>query len=280
MEHESRRAVKTNDNPGPPALNRKQADFFDTAPAQRRLNLAMKLWRRVRGDLYFLMVNSGIWEDVFDLHKRWMGDLAGKKVLDLGCNEGNVLSPYLAAHAGQYLGIDLSRNALDKLDDHFRKAGILNARLQCVDALSSEFTESGFDIIYAQGVLHHFKPIGPILGVLREKLAAGGRIVSCDPVQTSLLACAVRTVYHPFRADREWEWPFTRETFAEIKTHFRIRAVQGVIGCSKWAIPMAALHRPTALRWARKLHEKDLRLATGEHGHLWRCLQITMCLEV
>jgi SAM-dependent methyltransferase len=272
--------VNKNDNLGPSALNRKQAEFFDTDPSQRCLNPAMKLWRRVRGDLYYLMVNSGIWEDVFDLHKRWMGDLAGKKVLDFGCNEGNVLSPYLAANAGQYLGIDLSRNALDKLDERFRHAGIRNARLQCVDALSGEFAESGFDIIYAQGVLHHFKPIDPILGVLREKLAAGGRIVSCDPVQTSPLAYAVRAMYHPFRADREWEWPFTRRTIAEIEARFRIRAIQGVIGYSKWAIPVAVIHRPTALRWARKLHEKDLRLATGKQRHLWRCLQIAMCLEV
>jgi SAM-dependent methyltransferase len=261
-------------------VNRKQAEFFDTAPSQRRSNPAMKLWRRVRDDLYFLMVNAGIWEDVFDLQKRWMGDLAGKKVLDFGCHAGNVLSPYLAANAGQYLGIDLSQNALDTLAGRFREAGIRNARLQCVDALSPDFAENGFDIVYAQGVLHHFKPIDAILGVLRGKLAAGGRIVSCDPVQTSLSARWVRTVYHPFRTDRDWEWPFTRETFTEIRAHFRIRAIQGVIGYSKWAIPVAVIHRPTALRWTRRLHEMDMRLATSEQRHLWRCLQIAMCLEV
>jgi SAM-dependent methyltransferase len=262
------------------ALNRKQADFFDTAPSQRRFNPAMKLWRAVRSDLYFLMGSCGIWSDVFSLQKEWMGDLAGKKVLDFGCYEGNVLSPYLAANAGQYVGIDLSKNALQKLAARFQNAGIRNARLQCVDVLSGDFTETGFDVIYAQGVLHHFNPIDAVLRVLRGKLAQGGRIVSCDPVRTSLLARGVRAVYHPFRTDKEWEWPFTRSTFETIKQHFRIRAVQGVIGYSKWAIPLALVHRPTATRAARTLHEKDLRLAVSEQRHLWRCLQVAMCLEL
>lgn len=260
-------------------LNKKQALFYDTAPAQRHFNPIMKLWRVFRGDMYYLMVNSGIWEDVFTRQKQWMGDLSGKKVLDFGCYQGNVLSPYLAANAAHYWGIDLSRNALNTLSERFGKAGIKNAHLQCVDILSPEFTESGFDVIYAQGVLHHFNPISAVLPVLHAKLAPGGRIVSGDPIQTSLLTRSARAAYHPFRTDKAWEWPFTKSTFAAIKKHFHIREVQGVVGFSKWAIPIACLHRATALNLARSLHKKDMRLAASEQKHLWNCLQVALCLE-
>lgn len=261
------------------ASNQKQAHFFDTAPSQRHCNFMMRLWRSVRTNLYDLMVNSGIWSDVFALHRQWMGDLSGKKVLDFGCYQGNVLTPYLATHAAQYLGIDLSHNALKRLAERFEENGIQGARLQCADVLSKDFVEKDFDIIYAQGVLHHFNPIDFILPVLREKLAAGGRIVSCDPLQTSLLARGVRAIYQPFRSDKEWEWPFSKGTFAVIKKHFRIRAIQGVVGYSKWAVPMIFLHRATALKLMRTLHDKDMRCAASEQKHLWRCLQVAMHLE-
>lgn len=82
-----------------------------------------------------------------------------------------------------------------------------------------------------------------MLEVLKEKLVPGGCIVSLDPMQTSLLTRSVRLIYHPFRSDREWEWPFTQEIIRKLGGYFTIRQIKGVIGCSKWAIPVAFLNR-------------------------------------
>lgn len=260
-------------------INKQQAKFYEAAPSQRPLNIIMKLWRILRRRMYFLMQNSGIWSDVYAFQKEWIGDLTAKKVLDFGCYEGNVLSGYLAKNAASYLGVDLSKAALDRLAQYFEDKGIKGVRLQCVDVLSKDFTDTGFDIIYAEGVLHHFNPIEVLLPVLLDKLAPGGRIISLDPLRTSLLTRSVRAVYHPFRSDKEWEWPFTHDTFASIRKYFIIQKIQGVIGYSKWAIPVAFFHKTTAVKIAKYLHRKDIALARSEQKPLWGCMQVVMCLE-
>lgn len=239
----------------------------------------MNLWRILRRRMYFLMQNSGVWSDVYSLQKEWMGDLSGKKVLDFGCFDGNVLSGYIAENAASYLGVDLSKPALGRLSQYFEQKGINGTRVHCVDVLSGDFTESGFDIIYAEGVLHHFNPIDVLLPILYEKLAPGGKIISLDPLQTSFLTRGVRAFYHPFRSDKEWEWPFTKDTFKAIRQYFTIGKFQGVFGFSKWAIPVAFIHERTAVALAKYLHSKDLSLAGSDERFLWGCMQVAMRLE-
>ena len=239
----------------------------------------MKTWRMLRRRMYSLMQNAGLWDDVFTLHKNWMGDLSEKRVLDLGCYEGNALSFYLARNSRSYIGIDLSDQALDRLAESFEKRGITGATVKCVDALSDDFKDSDFDVVYAQGVLHHFNPIEAILSVLHEKLVPGGRVVSFDPIQTSLLTRSTRAVYHPFRSDKEWEWPFTRETLQKIEEYFTIIEIQGVLGYSKWAVPLAFINTNIAAKAFQDLHQKDIRLATEKNKYLWGCMQVAMCFE-
>ena len=258
--------------------NTRQKEFYNAANDSRITNLPMKTWRFVRRRMYGLMDQSEVWTDVFKLHKEWIGNLEGKKVLDFGCYEGNKLSHYLASSASEYVGIDLSDKALAKLSDSFQKKGISGARVQCVDVLSSEFEGGGFDVIYAQGVLHHFNPIEALLPVLHSKLNPGGRIVSFDPLQTSLLTRGVRAVYHPFRSDKDWEWPFRREIFGKFRQYFAIEHMQGFLGRSKWAIPITFVNKDLAARLLERWHRSDMALATGENRHLWGCLQLAMCM--
>jgi len=259
--------------------NEAQARFYNSANALRITNLPMRSWQFFRRRMYFLMKHADLWNDVFALHKEWIGDLSNKRVLDLGCYEGNALSIYLAQNSHSYLGIDLSDQALNRLADRFKKRGITGARVKCVDALSREFTDTGFDLVYAQGVLHHFKPIDEILSVLQDKLVPGGSIVSFDPLQTSALTRSIRLVYHPFRSDKEWEWPFRRDTFDTIQKYFTIVEMQGVLGRSKWATPLAFISKPMAIKAFQRLHRSDIHLAKSADRHLWGCMQVALCLE-
>ena len=258
--------------------NTRQASFYNAENETRITNLPMKSWRLARRRMYRLMDASSIWDDVYRLQKEWIGDLANKKVLDFGCYEGNKLSHYLARGSAEYVGIDLSDQALERLARSFSKKGITGARVQAVDILSKEFVESGFDIIYAQGVLHHFNPIEALLPILHEKLNPGGRIVSLDPLRTSMLTRSVRAVYHPFRSDKDWEWPFRREIFDKFRQYFTIEHVQGILGKSKWAIPLTFVNKTLAARLVDHLHRQDMALASAENRHLWGCLQLAMCM--
>jgi SAM-dependent methyltransferase len=259
--------------------NVEQAAFYEADADSRIKNLPMAMWRFVRRRLYYVMDHSKIRSDQDRLHKEWLGDLAGKKVLDFGCYEGNRLSHYLAENSREYLGVDLSASALERLDESFRAKGIEGARVRAVDILSSEFDDTGFDVIYAQGVLHHFNPIDVMLSVLSDKLNDGGIIVSFDPLQTSVLTRSVRTIYHPFRVDREWEWPFRRETFDAIQKKFEIEEIQGFIGASKWAVPMAFVSPSRAASLADRWHDLDLSRANGLNEAMYSCLQVAMKLR-
>ena len=262
-------------------LNREQKAFYEKKVEQkRRLNPVMKLWEAWRDRVYRIWEGIGVFDDVLRLHREWVGDLTGKRVLDLGCYTGNRLSLELASKSSFYLGIDLSENALAKLRERLETAGIRNAEIRAVDFLSKDFDYEPFDLIYCNAVLHHFKDFDLVMSLLSQRLAPGGRIVSFDPLETALVVRLVRWLYRPFQTNAAWEWPFKQHNFATIEKYFRIDKVQGVVGLSKWVLPLAALplFADATIRLGRRLHETDLRKSRQLDSRLWRCMSVNLCL--
>lgn len=185
---------------------------------------------------------AGVDEALFELHRRWLDDVSGKRVLDLGCFKGNALSLELAERAGEYVGLDLSERAAAHLNE--RLAHLPDARALAGDFLASGFADGAFDVVYAYSVLHHFRHLEVALDELARVLAPGGVVVTTDPLQTDPLNRFLRFCYRPFQSDRAWEWPFSRATFALIRRRFEIASVQGSQGAVKLAYPflMAGRH--------------------------------------
>lgn len=258
-------------------LNEKQKIFYNSARNIKINNIVMEIWSKARRPMYSLMWHSGISKNIFLRELKWMGDLKDKRVLDFGCFSGNDLSIQLAEKSKYYLGIDLSDIAINQLRGKMVSNAINNPNLLAIDILSPDFKESNFDIIYAEGVIHHFKHIDTILSTLSNKLSPGGRVITFDPMQTAFSSRIIRGLYHPFRSDKEWEYPFTRSTFNSIKKYFNVIAVQGIMGYSKWSIPMAYINKKVALKMTKYLHQKDLRKATKVGPGLWKCMHVSMC---
>ncbi len=259
--------------------NKRQVDFYKTAPSKRKTNLATEIWKSARRPYYFLIDNAGIWTDIRAKHLEWMGSLESKRVLDLGCYEGNALSLTIAKPAKEYLGIDLSAPAVERLQIGIDSRGIKNARAISIDFLSSDFTDTGFDICYAQGVLHHFKHFETMLEVLSNKLNKDGVVITCDPLQTSIPTQFVRALYRPFQLNRDWEWPFSKNSFELIQKYFVIEEVQGFMGYSKRAFPLVFINKKLAVSYAKKMHQKDMERANEISSNLWRCMQVAMKLR-
>jgi SAM-dependent methyltransferase len=219
----------------------------------------------------------GIDEDIYARHWRWLGDLSSKRVLDLGCYAGNVLSLSIAERSRSYLGIDLSRPAIERLRAKLQAKNLAHADAKAVDFLDPKFSEAGFDVIYACSVAHHFKHFDTFLAVLSEKLVASGIVITFDPLQTSIPVRISRALYRPFQTDSDWEWPFTKQTFEQIQERFEIPAVQGIMGYAKWCLPLSLVSRRMAVRAGKALHAKDLEFGCREGPGLWRCMQVTMC---
>lgn len=263
-------------------VNTGQARYYDAADGARPSGvngLATNLWRRLRGRA--LGAISPERQDlVLERHRQWMGDLAGRKVLELGCGRGTRLSRWMAATAGEYHALDLSAQSIATLRKRLR--GQLGrkgrSRLVAGDFLDEAWHEGGFDLIYAKSVLHHFEFLDPVLDRLESKLAPGGQVVTLDPVATWAPMLLVRGIYRPFQTDRDWEFPFDSQALARIESRFRTRDRLGVYGAAKWAMPVALLSPALGRRLGDRWFDADM-------GRDWpapalrRCLQVSYWLE-
>ncbi|MGY5850375.1 class I SAM-dependent methyltransferase [Salegentibacter sp. F14] len=254
-------------------INRKQKEFYDS----KQKNAATRLWSYFRnGALNRIKKDIGVERDIYELHKSWFGELSEKKVLDLGCYAGNSLSFYLAQNSKEYLGIDLSPKGINNLNHRLEK--IAGARAEVMDFLSEEFIEKDFDLIYAYGVLHHFKDVDELINKLLEKLAAGGEIISYDPLQTSKPIKLLRNIYRPFQSDRDWEWPFSKKTYYKFEKAFEMKERRAVLGKAKWSalIGFMPLSEEKKLTKARAWHQEDWDLSAGSDEHMFSCMHLSM----
>ena len=257
-------------------INKRQQDFYD----KKRKNLPTRIWSYFRnGILNEVKKGVGLEKDVYDLHRSWFGDLSDKKVLDFGCYAGNSLSIYLAANSREYLGIDLSPKGIQNLNE--RLSNIDGARAEVKDFLSEQFKEKNFDLIYAYGVLHHFRDVDALIEKLKEKLAPNGVVISHDPLQTSIPIKILRTIYRPFQSDKDWEWPFSRKTYYKFEEAFFIKERRAVFGKSKWYILLnfAPLTSRKKIDIARKWHQEDWDKSLESDEHMFRCMHLTMLMK-
>lgn len=103
----------------------------------------------------------------------FLGNLEGKKVLDLGFGEGkNTL--FLAAHGARVTAVDVSDVAVQKLQLFCCENKIDN--IEAVKASAFEISSLGsFDCIVGSMILHHLEPFDQFSAVLNESLKPGGR---------------------------------------------------------------------------------------------------------
>lgn len=257
-------------------VNQRQKEFYES----KNKNFATKIWSYFRnGLLTDVRKKVGVQDDIYALHRMWLGDLSGKKVLDLGCYEGNALSVFLAENSGEYIGIDLSESGIAKLNTKLEK--IPNAKGVEMDFLSEEFDEKNFDWIYAYGVLHHFKDTDELIRRLKAKLKPDGKLISYDPLQTNFAVKLARKIYRPFQSDKDWEWPFKKETFQKYHEAFYILEKRAVLGKLKWffIISLLPLSSKRKLAIGRKWHRRDWETSNISSHYMFNCMQLTMLMK-
>lgn len=259
--------------------NKRQKAFYNESDPKRK-NLPTRIWSSIRNGLLSDYRKSYDLKDrVYTLHKEWMGDLDDKKILDLGCLRGNALSLYMAERAKKYIGIDLSDSAIAQLQQKIDDQEFVNAKAVAVDFLSPDFKDTDFDIIYAYGVLHHFENFDVLVKKLNEKLAKGGIIISYDPLETSMPIKLFRNMYRPFQSDKDWEWPFSKNTLMKIDTAFEVIDKKGLLGRSKYGIPLnfVPFGRKTIQSKINNMIERDWEANSWDD--VYKCMHLTMKLK-
>lgn len=257
-------------------VNQRQKEFYNS----KRKNLPTRIWSYFRnGILNKIRKNIGIEQEIIELHIKWLGNLKQKKVLDLGCYEGNQLSMYLAKNSKRYVGIDLSEKGISQLSKKIKN--IRSAEALTVDFLSDDFKESDFDLIYAYGVLHHFRDVDNLIKKLKYKLTEGGQIISYDPLKTSLAIRILRGIYRPFQSDKDWEWPFSRKVYYKFANAFQIKERRAVLGKSKWffilnLLPLSSQRKNNlVMKW----HQEDWKKSQTSDKSMFKGMHITMLMQ-
>jgi SAM-dependent methyltransferase len=105
--------------------------------------------------------------------------IASGRIWDAGCGFATT-SIFLALNGYEVMGntIEFYYDYIGRRLDYWSRFGNLgNLRIEHADLFDRPFGAQQFDAVVAQDVLHHLEPVHEAIGVLRDSLIPGGRLV-------------------------------------------------------------------------------------------------------
>lgn len=143
---------------------------FDTGEIAKFEALASRWWDR-----------NSEFKPLHDINPLRMGfidagvNLAGKKVLDVGCG-GGILAEAMARRGARVTGIDMGTAPLSVARLHLLESGLdIDYRQASAEALSREH-QGAFDVITCLEMLEHVPDPASVLQACHAMLAPGGRL--------------------------------------------------------------------------------------------------------
>ncbi len=112
---------------------------------------------------------------------RACGDVAGKRVIDLGCGQG-YFSRQLAEAGAKVTGVDISAKQIAKAEAHERDRPLgVVYQLRDAAALADAWNAHTFDLATACMALHDMPDAAAVLAAVRNALVPDGRFVFSVP---------------------------------------------------------------------------------------------------
>ena len=214
-------------------VNKTQAKFYDSISASedikelsgysnhQKANLLTKIWASLRYRQQIAFTQSKLEEIKSSFHQKWIEKKVGGDFLEIGCFRGTRSSWPLIESAGNYMGIDLSKKAVEALNVKIIKDGLgLKAKAHTIDLLQLN-CDKKHDLIFAHGVLHHFENPKPLFNKISNLLKPDGILILTEPSTINPLFKFIRSLFRPFQSDAQWEWPFTKQTVSVMETYLK-----------------------------------------------------------
>jgi len=104
-----------------------------------------------------------------------LAQAAGKRVLDIGCGNGYVLSRYAKAGAAVQ-GVDITDRAVEISQHRFSSMG-LTGTFTRINGQVLPFDDGAFDVVASMGVLHHVPDPDPLVEEAYRLLKPGGEMI-------------------------------------------------------------------------------------------------------
>jgi ubiquinone/menaquinone biosynthesis C-methylase UbiE len=195
----------------------------------------------------------------------WLGDLHGKRVLELGCGPGDY-TVMMARRGAQVIAIDIAPASVDITCQRAECSGVTPVYLAWMAAEQLAFPAETFDWVVGFGVLHHadLSAVGP---EVRRVLRPGGRAIFREPLGTNPVLqwarkrLAYRDKYrslneHPLAyADIHQVGQYFRAT--RVREFYLLSMISRLVGNETsfpalWALDEAVIQRlPPVRRWCR-----------------------------
>jgi len=137
-------------------------------------------------------------ENRFALQK--LGNLRGKRVLDLGCGAGET-SVYLALQGAEVYACDIAEDFLQIAQRVAAKYGVAIHTQQC-DAQNLPYPDDFFDCFFGNGILHHVELL-PTAREIRRVLKPGGKGAFVEPLPYNPLVNVYRMLAREVRTEDE-----------------------------------------------------------------------------
>ena len=118
---------------------------------------------------------SGPWPRMLELIEE--ATSGAGRVLEVAAGTG-LITPVLAAHAGQVVATDYAGAMVKRLQARVRSGGIANVTCARADIYALPFAAGSFDVVVAANVLHLLPDLPAALAALRRMLGADGVLVA------------------------------------------------------------------------------------------------------
>jgi SAM-dependent methyltransferase len=146
-----------------------------------------------------------------------IGDLQGKRILDLGCGMGDA-AVYFALRGAQVSAVDISPGMVDVCRRLAQREGVAS-QVQAQAAVGERlpFADGSFDVVYGNGVLHHLD-LGISGPEIARVLGPGGLGVFIEPLAYNPVIEVYRKLASGVRTAAES--PLTYRQFRSFIRHF------------------------------------------------------------
>jgi ubiquinone/menaquinone biosynthesis C-methylase UbiE len=138
-------------------------------------------------------------ENRFILRK--MGNLQGKRLLDLGCGAGEN-SVYFAMQGASCIAADYSPGMVEVALQLAERHGV-EIEGCTANAMALDFPDNTFDIVYASNLLHHIPDPKHALKEMHRVLKHGGKACFWDPLKHNPVINIYRQIATEVRTDDE-----------------------------------------------------------------------------
>jgi SAM-dependent methyltransferase len=145
-----------------------------------------------------------------------LGDVSGKKLLDLGCGAGEN-SVYFAMQGAECVASDYSAGMVTVALELANKYGV-EIQGATMNAMSLDFADDSFDIIYVANLLHHLPDPIACLREMHRVLKPGGKACFWEPLTHNPIINIYRRMATSVRT--EDEQPLDIEIVKFVKSQF------------------------------------------------------------